>query len=190
MGGSISERKLAANRANAQLSTGPRTPEGKRKSSRNAMKHGLLSEQILLDHDEADEFDALKESLYADLQPVGALEEVLVDRIIVSVWFQRRALQAEAALMEWHNGLQVPSHSRYCDETSKWRSEQPEHDPAFGALTDHRLAKIERYETTRERQMFRALHELQRLQSARQNAVALAPVGVDVDVRGNGPSAK
>jgi len=78
--GSISERKLAANRANAQLSTGPRTPEGKARSSRNALKHGLLSSQILLEHESAEELEALREGLYEELQPIGALEETLVEK--------------------------------------------------------------------------------------------------------------
>ena len=43
----ISERKLAANRANAQKSTGPRTPRGKTTSSWNALKHGLLSRRLV-----------------------------------------------------------------------------------------------------------------------------------------------
>ena len=42
----ISERKLQANRANAQRSTGPRTEAGKAASRRNALKHGILSLSI------------------------------------------------------------------------------------------------------------------------------------------------
>ena len=49
-----SERRLAANRANAQLSTGPRTPEGKAKSSLNAVKTGLCGRTVLFaDEEEA-----------------------------------------------------------------------------------------------------------------------------------------
>lgn len=44
----VSERRLAANRANTQLSTGPRTPEGKAKSSLNAVKTGLAGRTVLL----------------------------------------------------------------------------------------------------------------------------------------------
>ena len=45
----ISARKLQANRANAKKSTGPRTPQGKTSSRRNALRHGLTSRVVLLD---------------------------------------------------------------------------------------------------------------------------------------------
>ena len=57
-------------------------------------------------------------------------------------------------------------------------------------LNSGALDRIQRYETSKERQMYRALHELQRLQAARHNDVALAPVTVDVDVQGDGPSVR
>jgi hypothetical protein len=44
----VSERKLSANRANAQKSTGPRTPEGKRRVARNAVKHGILAREVFI----------------------------------------------------------------------------------------------------------------------------------------------
>ena len=40
----VSEKKLAANWANSKLSSGPKTPEGKVRSSRNAVRHGILAD--------------------------------------------------------------------------------------------------------------------------------------------------
>ncbi|MHC4445109.1 MAG: hypothetical protein ACYTA5_21125 [Planctomycetota bacterium] len=48
----ISEKQLQANRQNAKKSTGPKTPEGKARSSQNALKHGLLARQILINDDD------------------------------------------------------------------------------------------------------------------------------------------
>jgi len=172
------------------LSTGPRTPDGKARTSRNALKHGLLSGQILLSHEDADELDALRETLCADLRPVGALEELLVERIVSSAWLQRRALRAETALMTWNEQLRMQWEPEYYEHGRTRKPKQPDHGNEFEMLTDHRLDKIQRYETTKERQMYRALHELQRLQAARQDMVALVPVAVDVDVRGEGPCAE
>jgi hypothetical protein len=185
-GGSISQRKLAANRANALLSTGPRTLEGKARSGRNALKHGLLSGQILLSHENADELDALRENLCADLRPVGALEELLAERIVSSAWSLRRAVRAERALMMLNEQVRMQWEPEYYENGPTRKVGQPDYGREFEMLTDHRLERIQRYETTKERQMYRALHEFQRLQAARQNTIALPPVAVDVDVRGDG----
>jgi hypothetical protein len=50
---SISAKKLAANRANAKKSTGPRTPEGKRRSSKNAVTHGMFCNDTVLPGEDA-----------------------------------------------------------------------------------------------------------------------------------------
>jgi hypothetical protein len=50
--GPVSERRLAANRARAQKSTGPRTPEGRRRSALNATCHGILSQVLHLPEEE------------------------------------------------------------------------------------------------------------------------------------------
>ena len=51
-----SDRKIAANRANAAKSTGPKTPRGKRNSSRNGIRHGLLASVILIEGESRDRF--------------------------------------------------------------------------------------------------------------------------------------
>lgn len=94
---STTEHRLAANRANAQLSTGPTTPEGKAVASLNATRHGLLSARMFLEDDDPSEFQSLNADLCQALSPVGAMEAVLVDRIAVTVWRQRRLVRAEAA---------------------------------------------------------------------------------------------
>src|SRR5450432_553348 len=43
----VSEARIAANRRNSQLSTGPKTPEGKEKSRANALKHGLCASVVV-----------------------------------------------------------------------------------------------------------------------------------------------
>jgi hypothetical protein len=183
LGESISQRKLAANRANAQLSTGPRTLEGKARSGRNALKHALLSSQILMEHEDPDELAALKEGLYSDVRPVGVLEETMVEKIVACAWLQKRALRAERAAMEYQ-------HRRMRDALPLGGigGEESELLAASTMISAAGLDGIQRYETSKERQMYRALHELQRLQAARQNVIALPPVVVDVDVRGDGPS--
>jgi hypothetical protein len=96
----VSPEKLQANRENVKKSTGPRTAEGKRNSSRNALKHGLFVKDLVIrsgkGKENPREFQQLFENLRKDLQPEGQLEELQVFKIAVAHWQLRRALRAEA----------------------------------------------------------------------------------------------
>ncbi len=98
---SISDKQLQANRENAKLSTGPRTPEGKATSSRNAVKHGLFARDVLLKsphhNEDPKEFISLLESLFEELKPETQFQEHLVRKIANCLWRSRRAIVAETA---------------------------------------------------------------------------------------------
>ena len=95
-----STERMAANRANAQKSTGPKTPEGMAASRMNALKHGLRSKEALIYchtyQENAELYAAVHERFMTDLRPVGLLEEALVDQIASTHWRLRRVLLAEA----------------------------------------------------------------------------------------------
>src|SRR5579884_633183 len=95
----ISEAKLAANRANAEKSTGPKSEEGKSRSSRNSFKHGLYSKQLVLPGEEPAALDALKADLRAEHQPANETEEILVNELAEQYWRLRRARRLEADLL-------------------------------------------------------------------------------------------
>jgi hypothetical protein len=67
----LTDAKLNANRANAQSSTGPRTPEGKAKVALNSATHGLFSSRDLVLPDEQAEYDELRANLEPELRPAG-----------------------------------------------------------------------------------------------------------------------
>lgn len=94
---STTEQRLAANRANALHSTGPATASGKAAASSNATRHGLLSAKLFLDDEDPSEFQAMFSDLWRSLMPVGTLEGSLIERIAVTLWRQRRLVQAETA---------------------------------------------------------------------------------------------
>jgi len=94
----ISPAQLAANRANAQLSTGPRSEAGKATSSRNAVKSALTGRTVLLPTDDRDEYAAFLAEFQNDLQPVGQLECELVQIIVDCHWRLRRIQELEYAL--------------------------------------------------------------------------------------------
>jgi hypothetical protein len=93
-----SARKAAANRQNALKSTGPKTPDGKAVVRLNALRHGLLAEEILLPGEEEEALRELAEDLRAELQPVGELEALLVDRITSLLWRLRWVGWVEAGV--------------------------------------------------------------------------------------------
>jgi len=94
-----SERKKAANRANALHSTGPKTPEGKAVVRFNAFRHGLLAQDVVLPGEEADAFEDLWNQVRANLSPMGPVEEFLVDRVVNAMWRLKRLGRAETALL-------------------------------------------------------------------------------------------
>ena len=95
----LSEKQAAANRRNAESSTGPRTEEGKAASRLNALKHGLTAELPVLPTEDPDEYARFREALLADLAPVGALEDRLVEEIVDLSWRLRRATNLEVGVL-------------------------------------------------------------------------------------------
>jgi hypothetical protein len=81
----------------ASRATGPRTTPGKERSKHNALKHGIFSKLVLLKDEPSAGFDALLKGLRKDLQPEGTLEDVLVEKLGVLLWRQRRLVIAETA---------------------------------------------------------------------------------------------
>jgi hypothetical protein len=102
-----SEKKAEANRRNALKSTGPKTPEGKAAVSLNALKHALLSQEILLRGRRSGSPKGAGQKLRAELQPVGELENLLLDRIIASYWRLLRLGRIEAGIFAWERSEEL-----------------------------------------------------------------------------------
>jgi hypothetical protein len=94
----ISPQRLAANRANAQKSTGPITPEGKATSSLNALKTGLTGKAVLLPSEDAAAYEEHLLRFLVDLQPVGDRETHLVQTLADTQWRLDRIPNLEAGL--------------------------------------------------------------------------------------------
>jgi low affinity Fe/Cu permease len=86
------EAQVAANRANAQRSTGPKTQEGKAASSKNNLRHGFTGAFAILPWENQEEFDALFAGLRAEHQPATLTEALLVEKMAQSWWLRTRAL--------------------------------------------------------------------------------------------------
>ncbi len=94
----VSPARLAANRENAQLSTGPRTEEGKRHSSINAVKTALTGRTVLLPTDDAAAYQYHLEQYDRELKPMGVRECALVQSIADTEWRLMRIPQLEMAI--------------------------------------------------------------------------------------------
>jgi hypothetical protein len=85
-----SPAQIKANKANAKLSRGPRTPEGKARSSRNGISHGLSAADLIVFPGEEQTFADLRTSLIQDLRPVGAHQLEVFDQLVYHAWNRRR----------------------------------------------------------------------------------------------------
>lgn len=95
-----SEAQISANRINAQRSTGPKTREGKRRSRRNAIKHGLTAELTVAEFECAASYRAFESRIYADYAPKCVVENLLVSRLASLLWRLRRVPMIESGLMD------------------------------------------------------------------------------------------
>jgi hypothetical protein len=107
-----SPKQLEANRTNAKHGSGPRSKDGKARSSRNALKHGLVSGEIVIWDEDSDQFELLRAGLEVDFQPNSTIERELVDRLAGLLWRLRRLPALEAALIEPDPKLEADRESR------------------------------------------------------------------------------
>ncbi len=94
-----SQKQIDANQQNAQQSTGPKTEEGKEIAKLNAVKHGILSDAVVITKGEGQErketYLRLHDGLRDYFTPDGAMEDALVEQITVTLWRKRRVLRFE-----------------------------------------------------------------------------------------------
>ena len=96
-----SDKQIRANQRNAQRSTGPKTPEDKDAVRLNATKHGLRAQEVLLPGEDGKTLKEVDENLRAELQPLGEMENLLVDGIVAAHWRLRRLRRVEAGIFAW-----------------------------------------------------------------------------------------
>jgi hypothetical protein len=167
------EAQINANRANAQKSTGPRTPEGKATVAQNALKHGLLAKEAVVVGEDLDDFELYRAQLRAELAPVGLAESLLVERIAGLFWRLQRAERFHTAAFDMVY-LQCSSDP----QNKRWQpTPGPDGaDPLFGLTVIKDFSKtrvLERllvYERRIEGSLYRTMTELHKVQGQRQGA--------------------
>jgi hypothetical protein len=167
------DKQTAANRLNAQKSTGPRTPEGRAAVRLNGVKHGLTAETIVLKGESEADFTNMLESFEAEHAPTTPTEEALVVQLALANWRLRRLYHQEAGLYTY----QIKS---LADIGKDLKLDDAGQMARAAGWNEKTLDLFNRQEGRLERTFYRALHELQRLRKEREANLALVcpePVG-------------
>jgi hypothetical protein len=160
-----SPAQIAANRANAQKSTGPRTVEGKKKSSLSALKHGLTAETLVLPHEDTVAYQEIRDSLYQQYEPATQQECMLVDQLASAWWRTIRVRQIETDMLD----LQIQTLNRQYPEKKKTKTtDRQALAVRFVTESEKDFVNFMRYDAQIERAFYRALNTLEKLQAARK----------------------
>jgi hypothetical protein len=144
-----STRRINSSRANGARSRGPRTPEGKARSSVNAIRHGLLSKTTVLENEDEDSFQKLVGHYIERFSPVGQVDFDMIEEMTHSYWLLRRAWAIQTRMMD-----DAMRHQPARDELGRITA-------AFRELAaGPELALLHRYETSLHRMYQRSLHNL------------------------------
>jgi hypothetical protein len=173
------QRQIDANRRNAQLSTGPRTPQGKAAVRYNGLRHGITARHAVLEGENPADFEETIRAFEDDLQPAGPDESVLVHRIADCWWRLRRLRQSETDYYQ----LRAPILQK---DDKRFRALSPELRPSFIACCDAdgfpTLKNFSLLESRLERSFYRALHELERRQALRAGFFVPPPVVAEINI--------
>ena len=167
----VSQLKSDTARINGAKSRGPTTDEGKEKSSRNSLKHGLTatSGKILLDCEDPHQFDEVLNKFHNIHEPATAAEKDIVGEMVAARWRIRRMWTIETGLLN----------AEILAQAAKTDTRDPDIHlaSAFRSLTDdsRSLALASRYEARLQRLYDRAYKTLRELQQARKSQEPTPP---------------
>ena len=128
-------KQIEANRRNAQKSTGPTSAEGKQRASRNALRHGLTAETVIVPLEDAEDYEAFEESVAASFDPETAVERELILRLASLLWRLRRATSIETGLFTLTSGNDPGSCHRSPRTILRWPG-------SFSYRAPHRQIKL------------------------------------------------
>ena len=169
-------RQIESNRRNAEKSTGPKTPDGKARSSQNAVRHGLTAETVIGPLEDPADYRAFEQAVTTAYDAESAVERELVLRLASLLWRLRRATSVETSLLQiQYEASTAPTAlprlpGEVCEviDIFPWaRFEWPELARCFLRLADldNRIFdRLGRYEAALWRQVRQTIFTLQHLQ--------------------------
>ena len=123
--------------------TGPRTPDGKARSSMNALKHGFSSTKIIVMPGQEDDFLKLQSDLIAEVRPEGVLEKTLFQQLLRDAWTLHRV------------------------ELQQVEMADSARDPMFDPACEKQFDRLERYHSRYQGSFHRSLRQLRTMQTNR-----------------------
>jgi hypothetical protein len=171
-----SEKQIGANRANGRKAAGK--PRNTNRSRLNAINHGLLAVGVT-EIDDADCYVELLHKLREQFEPVGEIENYLVERIALCMIRVRRSVRLESEAITAALHPQRRSKSRFDEQMEQQLVEMMGEtsiiDRGFQCqVTNEIVATLadvfDRYESSNERRLFKAIQELERLQLLRKRS--------------------
>ena len=152
------QKQIEASRANGKKSRGPKTEEGKRRSSRNSLVHGVFSHVLIMTSENPDEYADLRRGYFTRFQPADTVEADIVGNMVASQWFLRRSWKAETALLDVTMDLMEPKIDAKFDRVDR----DVRSALAYKKLSDRStsLANVQRQADRLQRAYHRALNEL------------------------------
>jgi hypothetical protein len=172
----LSAKQLAANRANAAKSTGPKTPSIRR----SAANFDNLANAIVIEGESRAQFVALLRSFHAEFLPATPTERGLVEKLGVYQWLLLRSLTLESAAIahEMHRRSESAP-----EETSLTRAVH-----AMRSIGDHsRHSEFSRSANRFDRQYHRALQALHRIKELREQKISSAKLNQSTENKGSAP---
>src|SRR5262245_3332537 len=132
------EKRIAANRQNAQQSTGPRTDLGKRRSRRNALRHGLTAVTVIDAIESTEEYLRLQKAILAHYCPSSPIEYELSGQLVSLLWRLRRATTIETGLLQIQAAILHERKAGISANTYRPSSVSPDIYRVFGLLDRYR----------------------------------------------------
>jgi hypothetical protein len=174
---STSKRKAEANRQNAMKSTGPKTANGKKTVSMNALKHGFFAQGLLVPHadakEERDDYDALYAGVTNHYQPAGWHEQFLAGQIVSLSWRLQRSIRGESGIIAKALEEHRYQSARSIEDHLQEEGGTPMSAPEISSSTDHLLLLSKedldgllRHQAMIYRQLNHMIAEIERVQAA------------------------
>ena len=158
-----SDIQLVANRENAQHSTGPRTPEGKKRSSLNALRHGLSGQVVVMPYEDLQAYNAFVERYIKGCSPKNEPEKQLALDMANATWKLNRCTSIES-------GIYAMGHH---DNADRNNADHPEVHTALTAATTYlensrQIENLSRQENRLRRGLQQSIHLYHEMQDRRR----------------------